>query len=112
MDDQPNRREYFRLPYPPGAGPVLEVAGARYEVTELSEGGLRLAPVAGSPAAGARVTGVLYFADGATALVAGTAKAAAGAVVVVLSRGIELSRMLAEQRRILLAFPDFLRTEG
>ncbi len=28
MDDQPNRREYFRLPYPPGAGPVLEV-GAR-----------------------------------------------------------------------------------
>ncbi len=81
-------------------------------MTELSEGGLRLAPVAGAPTTGARVTGVMYFSDGACAHVAGTVKGTVGAVVVVLTLGVELPRMLAEQRRILLAYPDFLRAEA
>ncbi|MBM3978737.1 MAG: PilZ domain-containing protein [Planctomycetes bacterium] len=111
MDEQPNRRAHFRLPYPPGAGPVLELGGARFEVTELSEGGLRLAPAADSPAHGARVSGVLHFDAGVEQRIEGTVKVADG-VVLILTRGVELSRMLTEQRRILRAFPDFLRTEG
>jgi hypothetical protein len=111
MDEQPNRRAYFRLPYPPGAGPILELAGTRFEVTELSEGGLRLAPAAEAPAPGAHVSGLLRFAGGEEQRIEGTVKVADN-VVLILTRGVDLSRMLSEQHRILRAFPDFLRTEG
>ena len=42
MENDPNQRSYFRVHYPVGVRPVVDLAGERFEVTELSEGGLRL----------------------------------------------------------------------
>jgi hypothetical protein len=105
-----NRRRHFRLPYPPGAGPVLTSADAALAVVELSERGLRFAPGARTFAPGERVSGVLRFPDGAEVPVEGvTVRDARAFVTVRLVFGIGLDRMLAEQKRILRNYPAFLR---
>jgi hypothetical protein len=105
-----NRRQHFRLTYPPDAGPLLVVRGAEIRVLELSERGLRLTPSAGGPTAGERLEGVLRFPDGVEIPIEGVTLRAAGAPVTIrLVAGVGLDRMLVEQRRILRDYPDFLR---
>ena len=106
-----NRRRHFRLPYPPDAGPVLEVSGAALPVLELSERGLHLAHGDRTAGPGERVGGLLRFPDGTEVPVEGVALRTVGDFVTVrLNDGVGLDRMLAEQKRILRDYPDFLRT--
>lgn len=113
MSERTNRRGHFRLRYPPGAGPLLLIDGAAFRVVELSERGMQFANGTRTPIPDERVSGELEFDDGTAAPVAGTAlRAAGGRTTVRLTRGVGLRRMLAEQRRILRTFPDFLRTSA
>lgn len=107
MSDGTNRRANFRLRYPPGAGPLFVVGGTSFRVVELSERGLQFSSDGPTPTE--EVAGALKFPDGAEIAVAGAAvRAVRGQVAVRLTRGIPLGRVLAEQRRIMRSFPDFL----
>jgi hypothetical protein len=113
MNLNTNRRGHFRLRYPPGAGPVLDVAGTTSVIVELSERGLRFSDGGRTATLAARVTGVLRFPDGDELAVEGAVvRAVGGWVAVRLNRGVHLGRMLAEQRRILRDYPNFLRPEN
>lgn len=104
-----NRRAHFRLPYPPGAGPLLVIGERQLAVTELSEGGLKFDRGEFAIAAREHVDGTLRFAGGDELPVKGVVSRLEGPLAVVrLKDGVSLERMLAEQRRILRAFPDFL----
>ena len=111
VSERTNRRGHFRLRYPTGAGPLLLTGGAAFQVIELSERGLQFAGETSDPVPDEQVSGDLQFADGTTAPVAGIVLRSAGERTTVrLTRGVGLGQMLAEQRRVLRAFPDFLRT--
>lgn len=108
--DGANRRGHFRLRYPPGAGPALVWAGRTFAVVELSERGLRIPDGGHVPLLAERMAAVLRFTCGTELTVAGTvARVVGGWIVLRLTRGVSLSWMLAEQRRILRDYPGFLR---
>lgn len=108
MSKQNNRRNHFRLPYPPNAGPVLKLGTQEFRVLELSEQGLRVATESRLPQNN-HISGALRFDDGEEIEIEGTMARTHAFTVVKLTRGIGLPRMLAEQRRILAEYPDFLR---
>jgi hypothetical protein len=109
MDAGANRRKHFRLPYPPGAGPVFVLGGRALPVVELSERGLRLSVHERVPAVGEELAGTLRFPDGSEVPVAGTVVRAGGTwAAASLSVGVGFDRMVSEQRRILREFPEFL----
>jgi hypothetical protein len=106
-----NRRRHFRLRYPPGAGPVLVIGTAAFPVVELSERGLQFTEGSRALLLGERLTGALRFAEGSELAVEGVVARITGPRTVLrLVRGVSLSRMLAEQRRILNDYPLFLQT--
>lgn len=105
-----NNRSHYRLQYPQGAGPVLITDGVAREVAELSERGLRFSDGGVTATLAARVAGTLTFPDGSELAVEGTVvRAVGGWVALRLTRGVPLNRMLAEQKRVLRDYPDFLR---
>lgn len=106
---EPNRRGHFRLRYPAGAGPVF-VLGATFQVVELSERGLQFTGGLRTLLLGERLVGSLRFEDGSEMPVEGVVARIVGPRTVLrLVRGVALGRMIAEQRRILRDYPNFLR---
>ena len=109
-----NRRNHYRIVFPPEIRPrlLLDGPGAAHnvcEVLECSERGLRFAPpVQWQHQTGAPVSGRLMFARGAEAHVAGTVvRVEAGSIALLLSRrGIPLGTILDEQRYIRAHFTD------
>lgn len=97
------RRNFFRIDYPPADRPSLHVSGRTYEIANLSEQGLEYVhPGAGQPSVGAPLNGEVSFADGERVEVAGSVVRRDGqAVAVRLARGITFQRMQAEQRRLI-----------
>ena len=108
MDEHMNRRRFFRLSYPPGAGPLLVTAGAALPVVELSERGMQFTHENHTLAPGERVAGKLRFEDGTEAPVDGVVvRTVWSRVVVRFVRGVLFGRMLSEQRRLLRHYPQF-----
>ncbi|QJW93705.1 PilZ domain-containing protein [Frigoriglobus tundricola] len=108
--DHVNRRRHFRLPYPPGGGPLFVTGGATLPVVELSERGMQFTHENHTLAPGERVAGKLRFEDGTEAPVDGVVvRTVWSRVAVRLLRGVLLGRMLAEQRRLLRHYPEFLK---
>lgn len=107
---QHNRRQHFRLPYPPGAGPLLVSCERTFIVVELSERGLQVVVDTHALVAGERLSGILHFPDDCDTAVKGVVlRIYERRAVLRLVDGIGLDRMVSEQKRILRAYPEFLR---
>jgi len=103
-----SRREYFRLPYPITSGAVLEVSGANYKVSEISEKGLRIVCGTGSFEVDAPIEGTLTLTMGARCPVAGTVLRIDGKDYIVrLDRGPSSQDVMREQRHLSKTFPNW-----
>ncbi len=109
------KRSYYRLQYPKPERPTVWFRGRCYEVTEISEGGVRVMLASGC-AVRLRQTfaGVLRFKDGDTLPIVGVVlRLDDREMVVKLSKGISLKCMIAEQIRLRKKYPMFFdRTEN
>lgn len=111
MDEQ--QRAYFRLWYPQAARPILVIGDRKFEVTEISEEGARIA-ISGSfcRAENESFSGTIQFRNGESDSVAGTVlRSSPEEVVASLNQGISLKRMMSEQIRIRQNFPTALRSK-
>lgn len=115
MDDKPQeqRRAHFRLPYPGGERPVMRCQDVQHQVVEIAEGGVRLLIEPGTPLqVGDSLTGEIAFHDGDCEAIGGKVLRQEGAQVVVqLSLGITLHRVMLEQSYLRQKYPDFLRNK-
>jgi hypothetical protein len=104
------KRNYYRLKYPKSERPTVWFRGCTYEVSEISEGGVRIMLAKGCAVRLHQTfAGVLRFKDGDTTPVVGVVLRWEGdEMVVKLSQGISLKRMIAEQSRIRKKYPMFL----
>jgi hypothetical protein len=101
------KRSYYRLQYPRPERPTVWFQGCCYDVTEISEGGVRIR-LAGGCAGRLRQTfaGVLRFNDGGTTPIVGVVlRWDDSEIVVKLAKGISLKRMLSEQIRLRKKYP-------
>jgi hypothetical protein len=101
------RRDHFRIIYPQRVRPRLSAGHQTYEVVDLSEGGLRLAPAAGAPvpSVGDELTGALRFRrDGETVLIRGTVvRVEPNHIALQLAVGLGYKLVVAEQRFVVEA---------
>jgi hypothetical protein len=98
-----NRREHYRIEYPPAEQPTLLLDVGGCPVRDCSERGVRFeAPRADALACGSRVRGVLRFRWGDEAEVDGVVvRVDAGGVALRLQEpGIPFALILQEQRRL------------
>jgi len=101
------KRAFYRLRYPEAARPGVRIDGRDGAVAELSEGGARIVLAGDGVGPGQRLVGVVRFTDGGTARIAGEVQRLDGdEVVLILSVGVSLKRMLAEQQRLLRDYPS------
>ncbi len=95
-----DRRIYFRLSYPSFARPSVQCASARYQVTEISERGIRI--LTQNLWVGQLFSGTIYFHDGHQEQIAGQVYRLSGPETVIrLKKGIPGTRVMAEQRYLL-----------
>lgn len=106
---------FYRLRYPRPACPMERIDGLMYPVVELSEFGMRI--VVGSETdflMNSALSGHVVFSDQSSEVVAGEVLRAELAdddfseVIVQLTTGVSLKRMLAEQMRIRNQYPRFI----
>lgn len=97
------KRNHYRIEYPPAARPVLLIGGRSYEILNLSEQGLKYDHPGGSkPAIGEPLSGTIVFADRKRVEVEGSVLRVVGSTVVAhLGRGVPFGKIMAEQRRFL-----------
>jgi len=109
MDQHPQnqRRRYYRLQYPELERPTVWFKARYYEVTEVSEGGVMILLGDGCAVRlGQSFAGVVQFEDGETNPIVGVVlRIAENKMVVKLSKGISLRRMMAEQIRLRKKYP-------
>jgi hypothetical protein len=98
-----DRRAFFRLKYPIAERPRAMCMGGRYEISEISEGGIRISPHnLNDFILGTLVDAVLVFRDGTSQPVQGTIyRYDKGEVVIRLTKQIPASRVFTEQRFII-----------
>jgi len=101
------RRRYFRLRYPVSARPLLTISVRNFLVRELSEGGLRFASdMPDEFRVGDIIQGRITFRDKESIPVEGKVlRLADDEIIVQLSRGIPLRRMVEEQKYLIKQFP-------
>jgi hypothetical protein len=102
------KRNFYRVNYPPAARPAIIIGGKAYDVLNLSEKGLKYAHPGGDrPEPGKPLAGTVVFADQEKIHVDGSVLRIIGTeIVVTLERGIPFARIIAEQRRFLKTPPD------
>lgn len=102
-----NRRQFFRIQYPPKSGPKLASGGQHFEVLDLSEQGLKFrikSKVGYQP--GANFAGSLTFIDGESLLIFGVIKRVTeDTLSIKLKKNIPLRIVMSEQRRLIQLFP-------
>jgi len=105
---QSQDREHFRLVYPVEERPTMSIKQKVYPVLDVSEAGVRFR---GSPhefAVNTKIEGEIIFKDGAAYPVEGLVFRVANAdqYIVQLMKPVPLSRMMAEQRRLIALYKD------
>ena len=114
MDQHPQnqRRSYYRLQYPEVERPTVRFKARTYEVTEVSEGGVMILLGDGCTVRlGQSFAGVVQFQDGETNSIVGVVlRIDENKMVVKLSKGISLKRMMAEQIRLRKKYPMFFES--
>ena len=108
------QRAHFRLRYPENERPLCLIGERRFEVVELSEGGMRLHLNGGSePWAGPeRFRGVLELADGEHLVAGDFLRDHNGEAVYQLRRGVDMRCMLNEQKRLVRKYPALFGREA
>lgn len=93
-------RAYYRLVYPLAFRPTFVVGGAKFQVVDLSEQGIRYVhPGPSRPNPGVAVEGLVRLPTGEEVEVEGTVvRVEAPQVALVLSRGVPFGLMLDQQR--------------
>ncbi len=106
---QGQRRDYYRLEYPAAERPTVRFKGRDYAVSEVSAGGIKIRPGRqGRFREGQLFAGVIRFVDEGIAPVVGNVHRFDGKdVVIKLTIGIRLNRMMAEQLRIRRKYPMY-----
>ena len=117
MDQHHNieRRNVYRLRYPRVERPTVRSEDRDYEVSEISEGGVRIALTGGCTVRRDQpFAGVLRFRDGETVSIEGVVlRSDEKEMVVGLSSGVSLKRMMTEQIRLRQKYPAFFdKSEG
>ncbi len=98
----PHDRQHFRIQYPEKLRPVFDTGRQRFDVLDVSEGGLRLALPAGGPVEGDELAGSVAFRRGETLPVRGVVvRVGADHVALRLDVGIPYRTVLEEQRFLL-----------
>lgn len=97
------RRRHYRIRYPVMHRPSVDVWGRRYEVIDVSEGGVRFdCPNLESVAAGQPVQAIITFDDASKADVEGTVvRVERRRVALEFTVGIPYSRIVREQLHLL-----------
>jgi hypothetical protein len=110
---QNQRRRYYRLHYPEVERPTVWFKGRYYEVAEVSEGGVMILLGDGCAVGlGQSFVGVVRFQDGETNSIVGVVlRIDENKMVVKLSKGISLRRMMAEQIRLRKKYPMFFESK-
>lgn len=102
--DYSQKRGYYRLIYPEGEQPILQVEGRRFVVADLCEQGVKFhVPESYRPPPGTKIEGILKFRDGSTQHVAGHIQRVDdeyNECVALLSEGVPFAKMMQEQRYI------------
>jgi hypothetical protein len=100
-------RAHYRIIYPLGDRPRLELGGRQHDVVDCSEGGLRFQMTSGAPPElGESVRAVVRFHEGREVEVEGpVVRVQGGHVALRLARGIPLAVILAEQRYLRAHYP-------
>lgn len=107
MGDESNQRNYFRLRYPIGVHPVLAIDGRSLDVTELSEGGLRVLAAGTLQVLGRRVAGVLHLCSGGSLRVEARVTRLDGEECVLTRlQGVDFAAVLREQQHLRATCPD------
>jgi len=116
MDQHPQnqRRSYYRLQYPEVERPTVWFKGRTYEVAEVSEGGAMILLGDGCAVSiGQSFAGVVEFEDGETNPIVGVVlRLVENKMIVKLSKGISLRRMMAEQIRLRKKYPMFFESQA
>jgi hypothetical protein len=114
QDPQNQRRRYYRLRYPEVERPTVWFKGRYYEVLEVSEGGAMILLGDGCAVRlGQSFVGVVQFQDGETSSIVGVVlRLDENKMVVKLSKGISLRRMMAEQIRLRKKYPMFFESNA
>ncbi len=113
-DETTQRRAFFRLCYPKRAMPNINIAGAQYHVSEVSERGLRVL-ITNSAAfyPGLSLSGSLKLHGERQVFVQGSVlRIEAAEVVIQLNTGLSFKDMLEEQRYMRQRYPASFAKQG
>jgi hypothetical protein len=115
MDENPlppqpqpqQRRQHYRVAYPPGLRPELRIAGRTFPVLDLSESGIRFENREVVRLPGDLLQGTITFHDGGTEKVLGRVFREQDnyTVILLIVKRIPYSRILAEQKLLRQASP-------
>mgnify|MGYP003886320193 CR=1 FL=1 len=104
-----NKRQFYRLKYPPGARPSVWFSKQRYCVSEVSEGGIRV--ILKEPSSlqiGFAMAGVLSLQNDSDVSIVGDVFRFDGhEMVIKLDKGPSFKHMVDEQRYIRSKYPAF-----
>lgn len=113
------RRRFFRVRYPSTERPVLEIGGIPFDVSELSEGGLRAGGSAAHLTEASDVHGTLRLLSGKSfEITAAFARIDGSELVFEDLEGVSFAEMMHEQRYLIRKYPtvrqndDAERTAG
>ena len=114
MENEPykenNKRELYRITYPVNDRPILKLLGNEFEVTNISERGIKfICKQCSEFKIDLEVKFTLIFHDNESFLLEGRIlQTYKSAVVIGLRRNIPFERIILEQRYILTNYPDKL----
>lgn len=104
MSDERCRRQLFRLKYPKRMRPTLVIEARPYNVTELSEGGLKF-EMGRAILFPTSIEAVLHLDDEILDVSGELRTFRANEAIVINLEGVSFKRMMEEQRRVLSIFP-------
>ncbi len=105
MSDE--RREFFRIRYPSVERPEIEMGEDRFDVAELSEGGLRVLGDFGEIESGHAVDAVLRLLCGSSLQVtASFSRIDDGGAVFDNLQGVSFAEIMNEQRYLIRKYPS------
>jgi hypothetical protein len=105
MSDE--RREFFRIRYPSVERPEIDVGDDRFDVAELSEGGLRVFGEFEDLEAGHQVEGLLrLLCDSTLKITATFSRIQDGEAVFDNLHGVSFGEMMNEQRYLIRKYPS------
>jgi hypothetical protein len=101
--ERPEKRQFFRIKYPPDEQPTLHIHETDFKVIDISEGGVRfLCDIQGGFEVNQVVEAMITFHDGESEPLFGRVSRILGEEVAIqTSHGITFNRAMKEQRHLI-----------